>query len=179
MKRLTLLRHAKSSWDEPVSRDFDRPLNGKGKRAAERIGKWMADEEFEFSAVVASPATRVIETLEHLEKGIGRKLDPSFNEKIYLASAATLLDIVQQLGDRGDHVLMAGHNPGFEDLVLELIRDDECHILDSVAEKFPTGAVVELEFDCNEWAEAGPDNARLIRFTRPRDLDADLGPDRN
>ncbi len=112
MKTLTLLRHAKSSWDDPVARDFDRPLNAKGRRG----GDDRAASEvvaFAFDHVLASPAVRVIETLDEVWSGYGRRLEPVWDKALYLASAASLLDLVHALPDTAEHVLMVGHNPGW------------------------------------------------------------------
>ena len=178
MKKLTLLRHAKSDWNDPVSRDFDRPLNRRGMKAARRMGEWMRSQRLDFDTVLASPALRVVETLDHLAAGLGRPMAPIFNERIYLASAVTLIDVLRESDGLGDHVLLVGHNPGLEDLVFELAGDTvDSPIADDVATKFPTGAVVEMEFPCESWSDLDGSKGHLIRFTRPRDLDPALGPD--
>jgi phosphohistidine phosphatase len=127
VKTLTLLRHAKSTWDDPVERDFDRPLNGRGRRAAARIGQWLrdeglADEGAAFDHVRASPAVRVRQTIEGIEDGLRWPLAPLFDARIYLASAVTLLDIVQGF-EPAATALLIGHNPGLEDLLLLLTPD--------------------------------------------------------
>ena len=90
MKTLTLLRHAKSGWDDAVPRDLDRPLNGKGRRAAQAMGREIRAIGLDFDRVLASPAVRVRETLGELERGLGRALAPEWDRRLYLASAATL-----------------------------------------------------------------------------------------
>ncbi len=178
MKTLTLLRHAKSGWDDPVARDFDRALNPRGQRAAARVGRYLHDEAVVFDHVIASPAVRVIETLEHLAEGYGQALDPQWERRIYLASSATLLDIVATLPAAANHVLMVGHNPGLEDLVLELVPDGaEPGLRDEVEIKFPTASLAEMQLDIDDWAAITANGATLTRFVRPRDLDPSLGPD--
>ncbi|WP_157215622.1 SixA phosphatase family protein [Flavisphingomonas formosensis] len=178
MKRLTLLRHAKSGWDDPVSRDFDRPLNGKGHRAARAMGQHMRDLGMRFDHVVASPALRVVETLGEVWTGYGRTLDPHYDRRIYLASAATLLDVVQETPDEASSLLLSGHNPGMEELILLLVPDrDDDATRDRVEEKFPTASVAELQFDVDHWADIKPGGGRIARFVRPRDIDSALGPD--
>lgn len=178
MKTLTLLRHAKSSWDDTVPRDFDRPLNARGARGARRMGRYMRDEGLAFDHLVASPAVRCAETLDHLWEGYGRAIPPNWDRRIYLASAVTLLDVVHDVPDAANHVLMCGHNPGLEDLILMLVPDAVGDDLrDSVEEKFPTAALAVLELDVAHWADASAAHARLVRFVRPRDLDSTLGPD--
>lgn len=179
MKTLTLLRHAKSSWDDPVARDFDRPLNGKGQRAALTVGRYMRSEGMTFDHVVASPAARIVETVEQVETGYGSDLAPAWDRRVYLASASTLLDVIHDLPRETTSVLLIGHNPGLEDLILALIPDRAGDALrDSVEEKFPTAAIAVMTFEVAEWAAVRADSGTLVRFTRPRDLDPALGPDR-
>lgn len=175
MKTLTLLRHAKSGWDDPAMRDFDRPLNAKGQRAAATIGRHLRANEIGFDHVVASPATRVVETLAGVEAGYGRALAPTFDKRIYLASAITLLDIVREQADTVGHLLLAGHNPGIEDLALGL--STKGGVRDAIEAKLPTGSMVVIEFAVDRWSDASPETATLQSFTRPRDLDPALGPD--
>ena len=177
MKRLTLLRHAKSGLDETAARDFDRALNPKGKRAARAIGRHMRDEGLMFDHVVASPATRVVETLDELWAGYGKTLRPAFDRRVYLASATTLLDILHEAPDAAGSLLLAGHNPGMEDLVLLLVPDGSSDGRDAVEEKFPTASMAEVRFDAGRWDEIHPGTGTLARFVRPRDLDPTLGPD--
>lgn len=178
MKTLTLLRHAKSGWDDPAARDFDRTLNARGQKAAIRIGRYLRDEGVSFDHVIASPAARVVETVAHLATGYGRPVEPVWERRIYLASSATLLDLVASLPAEAGHVLMIGHNPGLEDLVLELVPSDADPALrEEVEIKFPTASLATLQFDTDDWALVPTAPATLTRFVRPRDLDASLGPD--
>ena len=177
MKTLTLLRHAKSGWDDPVSRDFDRPLNAKGKRAAETVGRTMRSLDLAFDHVVASPAVRVGETLDAVVAGYGRTLAPSWERRIYLASAATLLDVVHELPAEAERVLLVGHNPGLEDLVLMLVPAAPDGLRPLVEEKYPTATLAEMTFDIADWSAVAEGGGDLRRFVRPRDLDPSLGPD--
>jgi len=178
MKTLTLLRHAKSGWDDPVARDFDRPLNPRGRRGARLMGQHMRDLGLRYDLVIASPALRVVETLDEVWEGYGRSVHAELDKRVYLASAATLLDVVQDVPDDADTILVSGHNPGMEDLVLLLVpdrADDEAR--DRVEEKFPTAALAEIVFDVDHWADVKAGSGRLARFIRPRDLDPALGPE--
>ncbi|MGU3317228.1 SixA phosphatase family protein [Sphingomonas sp. M6A6_1c] len=177
MKTLTLLRHAKSGWDDPVTRDFDRPLNAKGKRAAETVGRNMRSLDLAFDHVVASPAVRVGETLDAVVAGYGRTLAPVWERRIYLASAATLLDVVHELPAAAEHVLLVGHNPGLEDLVLMLVPAAPDGLRALVEEKYPTATLAEMRFDIADWSAVAVGGGDLRRFVRPRDLDPSLGPD--
>ncbi len=177
MKTLTLLRHAKSGWDDPVARDFDRPLNPKGQRAAQLMGRHMKAEGLVFDHAVASPAARVVETLQHFAQGYGSDLAPAWDQRIYLASPDTLLDVVHGLPSAADRVLLAGHNPGLEELVLLLVPEGQGSLRGDVEVKFPTATLAEMHFDVANWDSVRPGGGALVRFVRPRDLDPSLGPD--
>ena len=179
MKTLTLLRHAKSHWDDTVPRDFDRPLNAKGLRAARAVGRHMRTAGMTFDHAIASPAVRVVQTLDGVWDGFGRTMTPAWDKRIYLASAATLFDLVRETPDSVERLLLAGHNSGLEDLVLMLVPDrPDDRLRDDVEEKFPTASVAELRFDVANWADIQVNGATLTRFVRPRDLDPELGPGR-
>lgn len=178
MKRLTLLRHAKSDWDDPVARDFDRPLNQRGEKAARLIGQFARDRQMHFDFAVASPAVRVVETLNHFYAGYGTILQPRWDRRIYLASVPTLMDILRDLPESADAVFVAGHNPGLEELVLDLVPDDGASELRGDVEvKFPTASLAVLDLAIDRWSETAENCATLIGFTRPRDLDPALGPE--
>ena len=177
MKTLTLLRHAKSSWDDTVERDFDRPVNGRGRRAAARIGRWIADEGLAFDHVVASPAVRVRQTLEGVEDGLGSLLTPLWDTRIYLSSAATLMLLAQQFSDAKSDALLVGHNPGCEDLLLMLVAPGTGRLRDEAEIKYPTATLARIELDIAKWADLDDNTGKLSHFVRPRDLDPTLGPD--
>ncbi len=179
MKRLTLLRHAKSSWDDPVvARDFDRPLNDRGIRAARVMGLYMKREGLSFDHIIASPAVRVAETIHHLAPAYGARMEPTWERRVYLASSATLMDVLREANDAAQSLLLIGHNPGMEDLILDLVPETAgCPIRAEVYEKYPTAALAEIEIDISHWRDIDRGIGRLTRFIRPRDLDADLGPE--
>jgi phosphohistidine phosphatase len=174
MKTLTLLRHAKSGWDDPALRDFERPLNPRGRRAARTIAREMRRLELGFDHVVASPARRVIETLDEVGRVFG-PIEPNFERTLYLASPETLLDIVQQADDGADRLLLVGHNPGLETLALRLAGPGSLH--DALAEKYPTATLAEIALPAQAWADVREGTGELRRFIRPRDLDPELGPE--
>lgn len=176
MKKLTLLRHAKAGDDGLAARDIDRRLNPKGRRAARAMGRHLRETETRFDAIVASPATRVAETVAEVSAGYGRDLDPAWDRRIYLASAAELLDLIREQPAQAGRLLLVGHNPGLEDLTLELLRADE-DTRDEIAIKYPTGTLVEIDLPIDDWADLTSGTGGLARFIRPRDLDPALGPD--
>ena len=182
MKTLTLLRHAKSGMGEPGQRDFDRTLNEKGQRAAAAMGRYWRGLDARFDAVIASPAQRVIDTIEHFQRGFGPLPAVAYDKRAYLASAPGLVELIHGAADAHDRLLIVAHNPGLEDLVLDLVPDraDAAvagRLRDDVEEKFPTGSAAELHFAIERWRDVAENGATLERFVRPRDLDPSLGPD--
>jgi phosphohistidine phosphatase len=176
MKTLTLLRHAKSGWDDPVSRDFDRPLNPRGRRAARTVAVEMKAQGLAFDLVLASPARRVEETIAELESSFG-PLRPEFDQRLYLASTATLLDLVRAAPDRAGRLLLVGHNPGLEELALCLSGRDQGQLRGEIEAKYPTGTLAEIDLPVDHWVEVKEGIGKIVRFIRPRDLDPELGPD--
>lgn len=172
MKRLGLLRHAKSDWGQSDKRDFDRGLNDRGRRGAALMGEHIRAHGLTWDQLIASPAERVKRTLEGAKLGV----TPQWDERLYLASTATIFDILH--GATGDAVLLAGHNPGLGDMVLELVAPArENALFDTAKVKFPTAAYAVLELAIDDWADARPECGALVHFKRPRDLDAGLGPE--
>lgn len=175
---LYLLRHAKSDWSDAVARDFDRPLNKRGDKAAMVMGQYLKRENVRFDHVVASPAVRVIDTIDGVVKGYGQRIEANWDRRIYLASSASLMDVLRDINDGPKSVLMVGHNPGMEDMVFDLVPDDGSSPLrDDVYEKYPTGTLAEIELAIDNWADIDRGKGKLVRFIRPRDLDPELGPE--
>ena len=131
-----------------------------------------------FDRVLASPAVRVAETVELASKAFGRSFPVEWDRRIYLASSATLLDVLHGLEGDPAAVLMVGHNPGLEDLIFDLVPDDGSSALrDEVEAKFPTAAFAVLELPAERWSDVAEGSARFTHLTRPRDLDPSLGPE--
>ncbi len=182
MKILGLFRHAKSDWHDPRARDFDRPLNARGRQGAEVMGQHIREHGVRWDRVMASPAIRCAETIEIASQAAAAPIAINWDRRIYLASSATLADLLrEQDGDTAvspKAILMVGHNPGLEDLIFDLVPDDGSSPLRDIVEaKFPTAAYAVLELDIERWSDLKDGCARLAHLTRPRDLDAALGPD--
>jgi phosphohistidine phosphatase len=174
MKLLGLLRHAKSEWNDTDVRDFDRTLNERGRRGAKLMGDHVRDHGVKWERLIASPAARVKQTLE----ATGLKLDPHWEERAYLASSATLIDVIKAEGGDAQTVLLAGHNPGLHELVFDLVSpDEENDLFDEAARKFPTASFAVLELAIDDWADLADNCGKLIHLARPRDLDPELGPE--
>ncbi len=174
MKTLGLLRHAKSDWDDIGKRDFDRGLNERGRRGARLIGAHIREHAVAWDLLLASPAERVKRTLDAAMSD----LTPRWDERLYLASAETILDVVRESAGDADAVLVTGHNPGLQEVLFELVAPEaENALFDEAVRKFPTATYAALELDIDDWAELAPGCGRLVHFTRPRDLDPTLGPE--
>lgn len=167
MKRLYLLRHAKSAWDDPTLRDRDRPLAPRGRKAAKRVGRWAKGHAIRPELVLCSPAVRARQTLERVLPGLG---EPTvwFEITLYGAAAETLLARVRALSEEVDEAMLVGHNPGLHDLVLLLAAPGPQ--LERAQANVPTGALAELELGADRWADVAPGTARLARFVVPREL---------
>ncbi len=177
MKTLALFRHAKSDWTDARARDFDRPLNARGLRGALAMGAHIMAGGWRFDRVIASPAVRVAETIEQATKAWGRAFPVEWDRRIYLASSATLLDLLREIEGDPASVLMVGHNPGLEDLIFDLVPQDDADPLRAEVEiKFPTATFAVLELAITRWDEIAERCGRLTTLTRPRDLDPELGP---
>ena len=119
MKTLFLLRHAKSDWPAGV-RDFDRPLNARGKAAALAMGRELRRLGPAADQILASPAARVVDTLAMVADGYGGRMAVNFHEDLYLAPPETLLGVIRAADDRKGSLLVVGHNPGLQHLALRL-----------------------------------------------------------
>ena len=171
MKQLAILRHAKSSWDDSSLDDFSRPLNERGIKAARRMGREMKKRKLRFDDVIASPAVRVRETLEHVAEGYGKSFSITFEDRIYLASLRTLLEIVRELPDAAETPLLVGHNPGLEHLISNLTADDDSGYRNKVLGKYPTGALAIIELPAKNWADVQTGKGEIVELILPRELD--------
>jgi phosphohistidine phosphatase len=169
MKIVGLLRHAKASRDEPRLADIDRPLAPRGERDAERMGEELRRRGASFDLVLASPARRVIDTIENFERGYG-PLKPTYEPALYENTVGILLNILGGLGDAAERVLLIGHNPSLQGLATKLAsREDDSYAI--VAEKFPTAAAVLIELPATHWADVEPGTGRILWFVTPKAID--------
>ncbi len=170
MKRLYLLRHAKSSWKEPGLSDFERPLKRRGREACATMADYMARHGIAPDLVLCSPALRAMETLGLIAGHLGRELDTDFRERLYLASATQLLAEVRGLDDAIEASMVVGHNPGLADLARGLATSGEPAALAALAAKVPTAALASFDLDCQHWAQAAPGTAHLSAYATPKGL---------
>ena len=170
MKRLTVLRHAKSSWGDPDLDDFDRPLNDRGWEAARRIGRELQRRQVRFDLVLASPAVRVRETLDGVQERFAFEGPIHFDQRLYLAGEELLLTIVHELPDSAGSALLVGHNPGLQELVLKLAPEGEREHR-RVQEKFPTAALAMTDLPALSWRDVETGSGWLAELILPRELD--------
>jgi phosphohistidine phosphatase len=159
MKKLYIIRHAKSSWKNSELDDFDRPLNKRGELNAPFMGNILKEKKVKPDLILSSPALRAKTTAEIIAKKLNYSKEIVFIKEIYEASASSLNEILIQLNDESNTVLLFGHNPEFNMLTEMYVNFDE---------NIPTCGVVELEFDCNRWSEISAKNARLASFDYPK-----------
>ena len=167
MKRLYLLRHAKSSWKDASLPDRERPLAGRGRRAAKAIAGHLDEAGIRPQLVLCSPARRTLATLERIRPAL-HGADVEVDPDLYGSDAATLLSRLRRLPDAVGSAMIIGHNPALQDLALDLSRPGPARR--EVAAKYPTGALAELELPVDSWAALREGGGELLTFVRPRDL---------
>lgn len=171
MHRLLLLRHAKSSWADPGTRDHERPLNERGRAAADRMGRHLDTAGLVPDLALCSSARRTCETLARLDlpATVGIAVDPD----LYLADPDTVLDRIRAVDEAVTTLLVVGHNPTTQELALDLAGGGAGGpaTVHRIAGKYPTGALTVLTVT-GPWAALAPGTARLDAFVTPRDLEA-------
>jgi phosphohistidine phosphatase len=167
MKRLYLLRHAKSSWDDPTLADHDRPLAPRGRRAAKVIAKHLGRKGISPELVLCSPSKRTRQTLKRLAPGLRKNADVRIEPELYASSAADLLEVLHGVPDEVESVMLIGHNPGIQDLALSLAGAGS--EIPRLRSRFPTAGLATLELK-GTWRELAPDRAELVSFVKPKEL---------
>jgi phosphohistidine phosphatase len=171
MRRLMLLRHAKSDWSEPGVSDHDRPLNPRGQESAPKVGAYMARHGLVPDQVVCSTAVRARETWEELATEFKDHPLTVYDERLYNARIETILGLVRETKDRVKSLLLVGHNPGLHELAGLLIASGDLTHRARLREKLPTAGLVVIDFAVEEWTRLHPHAGRLERFVAPRWLE--------
>jgi len=167
-RTLVLLRHAKSAW--PDVPDRDRPLAPRGRRAAPVMGHWLAGAGYIPDRVVCSTALRARQTWQLAQPVFGSVPVAVFDDRVYEASQAQLLDLIRRTPAATRTLLIVGHDPGVPELARTLAAAGaEAVLLDRMRAKFPTAAVAVLECT-GDWDQLVPERARLACFVTPREL---------
>ena len=171
MKTLLLLRHAKSSWDDPSLVDFDRPLSSRGLKAAPRMGEYLREEGFLPEIVLCSASRRTRQTWDLVKAQLHTDPEVRFQRSLYLADPAQLLMEIHVQMRSADTILMIGHNPGTQTLARRLAGQGDEEQLLAMSRKFPTAALAVLTCPADDWSAVTRGSCTLERFIRPRDLD--------
>lgn len=164
MKRLYLVRHAKSSWKHPYLEDMERPLNKRGKRDAPLMGKYLAANKVKPDLIISSPARRAIETARTIAEELGySKKKIVAREEIYEAGENKIIDTIRETDNEVETLMVFGHNPGFTILANTL---SNCNI-----DNIPTCGVFCVDFDIGSWAELDEKKGKFVFFDYPKNID--------
>lgn len=160
MRRLFLVRHAKSSWGDPATPDEKRPLDARGKRDAPKMGKRLAKRDVKPDLMVSSPAKRALATARAMARKLGyKRKDIRVDKQLYATSPDDLLRVIRKLGDRKKSVMLFGHNPELAELAQRL---------SGKITRMPTCAVAEFELDAKSWATAAKRKPESVVLYTPR-----------
>lgn len=164
MKTLYIIRHAKSSWDNPAERDFDRPLNDRGKKDAPRMGKRLKERAVVADLMLSSPAKRALSTCKRISREINYAEEKIQTEKrLYHADSETIRDVVQNLNNKHNTVILFGHNPGLTDFVNDVMQANLMNL--------PTCGVVAARFLVDSWMKIDSGNCELLFIDYPKSKD--------
>jgi len=162
MRTLTIIRHAKSSWEQEGLSDFERPLNDRGRRDAPVMAARLKKDAAQPDLLVSSPALRAITTARVFADVLGIPTESiQLQAKIYDASLSTLLNVVQSLDDQYPHIALFGHNPGLSQLAQRLAEGD--------IDELPTCAIVQISLPAKHWRNAGSEIGTLRYSSWPKD----------
>lgn len=166
-RRLILMRHAKSGWDDPRLDDIDRPLNARGQRNAVTMGMWLKDKGYIPDQVLVSSAVRTRETLERVTRGLELCPPETVLDSLYLASEHRIMSALKQA--TGDCVLLLAHNPGIGEFAVNFASHPPLHP-DFL--RYPTAATAVFDLKAPTWAEARFGENEVADFAIPRELEA-------
>ncbi|MCG8570228.1 MAG: histidine phosphatase family protein [Spirochaetes bacterium] len=163
MKHIFILRHAKSDWSDASLDDFERPLNSRGLKAAETMGKYIKSLPVQPEVILSSPAMRAKMTVEIIKKHL-KKPPTKWFESFYFGNEEDIIKAIKQLSDPIDNVLIAGHNPILEDLTSLLVSDGILSV------KLPTASLVMIEVNTPNWKSLSPGGTTLKLLVYPKAL---------
>jgi phosphohistidine phosphatase len=166
MKTLLILRHAKSSWDDPNLSDFDRPLNERGRQTAPFIGEVLLENHLDPDAILSSPAKRTTETTQLVREAGKLTAEPQFIDKIYEASPLRLMQVLSAVASDVGTLLLVGHNPGMEGLLKQLTGESH---------SIPTAGLIKVDLNISKWNEIVNDSGTIAMFVRPREEMKSIG----
>lgn len=162
MKTLLLLRHAKSSWDNPRLADFERPLNGRGRADAPRMGALLHREGLEPDLIITSSAKRALATATAVAEAFDDETALQATRELYMAGPEEFLGLLAEVPETVSTLLMVGHNPGLEELLEELTGQWE---------RLPTAALAQIALPAGSWPEAAAEGrGSLVQLWRPKEI---------
>ena len=171
MLRLMLLRHAKSSWVDASLTDRERPLAGRGRKAAAAMGLFMASKGYAPRLILCSPARRARQTLELVAPAFKRDIDTRIEQELYdFGDGSAIIEVVRSLAYKGSPVAIIAHNPAMEGAALCLCAPGLDEIHERMADKYPTAALAVIDFDIDHWRDLKVGTGQLKSFTTPRDI---------
>jgi phosphohistidine phosphatase len=174
VKRLLLLRHAKTVPASPGIEDHERELMARGREDAPKIGRYIRAEAYAPDLILASTSRRTTETVELVTEVLEGTQHITYMEGLYLAEPDVILSIVRLVSDGVKTLMIVGHNPGMEQVATLLAREPvkrkERDRFDRIEEKFPTAALAVFDFDATRWRDIAPGQGVLKDFVRPRDV---------
>lgn len=170
MLRLSLLRHAKSSWKNPGLPDIERSLSSRGRAAAPVMGEAIAERLLVPDLIVCSSSRRTRETYDLVSQGWEEPPEVDYRETLYHAAPDKLLEIVREQSDQIRHLMLIGHNPGFHIFGYDLIGRGAGHARDRLSEKFPTCGLLVVDFPAGSWQDVRYGAGELALFLVPADL---------
>lgn len=162
MKRLCLLRHAKSDWGDPAKDDFDRPLNARGAKAADFMAGFIVTSAYRPDAVLCSTAARARETCAPLAARLGREVPVIYRDELYHAMPDTMLDEIRRAPMAAQTLLVVAHNPGLVLLAMALAEDPDDETALRIAHGVPTGGFIVFEFDVGRWEDIAEGKGRSV-----------------
>lgn len=168
--RLFLFRHAKSDWGDEGLRDFDRPLNTRGKSAARLMGRYLQENGLHPNRILCSTSQRTRETLARILPYQPQEAQIHLLSDIYDQGDLSYTSIIRRHGGRAQQLMIIGHNPATEQTAIELAGTGEAEALADLRIKYPTGAISVFDFDITDWADLQTGTGHLERFIKPRDL---------
>jgi phosphohistidine phosphatase len=161
MKYLTIIRHAKSSWDHPGLGDIDRPLNERGKNAILLVGKYLKEQKIRPDLILSSPATRALQTARGISEYVGYKREEiKIFPEIYFGDTQAVYQLVKQVETAFNDVFLFGHEPKLSSLIIKLTAN--------VLEKFSTCSVYRISFDVTKWSDIRPGSGVCEFYVNPK-----------
>jgi phosphohistidine phosphatase len=161
MLTLYLLRHAKSSWDDASQKDFERPLNNRGRKACEVIGEVVEEKGIDFDLVLVSTALRTRQTIELVKERAKLRGEVRYDERIYEATMSQLLEVISQVDNDRKSVLLVGHNPGLEGLLTLLTGEDV---------RVTTANLAKIKIKATKWSASLANKGTLDWIIRPKEI---------